>query len=68
MMKFEGKMPRWQIGLAFGILILKPIATSITLSSGWPGGIFAPAIFMGAVCGFLFGYGVENLFFIDLIN
>ena len=57
----------YTLWIAFGILILKPIATSITLSSGWPGGIFAPAIFMGAVCGFLFGYGVENLFFIDLI-
>ena len=54
--------------IAISILLLKPIATSITLSSGWPGGIFAPAIFLGAFCGYLFGFGVENLFYKDLID
>jgi len=58
----------YTLWIALGILILKPLATSITLSSGWPGGIFAPSIFLGAICGFLFGFGVENIFFKDLIN
>ncbi|MEC9381992.1 MAG: chloride channel protein [Thermodesulfobacteriota bacterium] len=54
--------------IAAGILILKPLATSITLSSGWPGGIFAPSIFLGAICGYMFGYGVETLLYSELID
>ncbi|MBT89047.1 MAG: hypothetical protein CMN79_00955 [Spirochaetales bacterium] len=52
----------YTLWIAIGILLIKPIATSITLSSGWPGGIFAPSIFIGALCGYLFGFGVENIF------
>ena len=52
----------YTLWIAIGILLLKPLATSITLSSGWPGGIFAPSIFIGALCGYLFGFGVENIF------
>lgn len=33
------------------ILLLKPLATCATVGSGWPGGLFAPAIFMGAATG-----------------
>ncbi len=36
------------------IFLLKPVATSVTVGSGWPGGLFAPAIFMGAATGGLF--------------
>tara|TARA_Y100000741_G_scaffold139675_1_gene105354 strand:+ start:1935 stop:3503 length:1569 start_codon:yes stop_codon:yes gene_type:complete len=57
----------YSIWIAIGILLLKPIATSITLNSGWPGGIFAPSIFMGAICGYLFGFGVESIFYPQLI-
>jgi len=42
-----------------GLIFLKPLATSITLGSGWPGGIFAPAIFIGAVTGNAFGKLVD---------
>lgn len=44
-----------------GLIFLKPIATAITLGSGWPGGVFAPAIFIGAMLGAGFGLGVEYL-------
>lgn len=36
-----------------GILILKPIVTSITLASGGDGGVFAPSLFIGAFLGLL---------------
>lgn len=45
-----------------GILILKPIATSITLASGGDGGVFAPSLFVGAFLGLLLAM-VLNTFF-----
>jgi CIC family chloride channel protein len=50
----------WYIALA--LVFVKIIATSITLGSGGSGGIFAPSLFMGAMLGFFFGYGVHSLF------
>jgi len=43
------------------LLLLKPIATSLTLSSGGSGGVFLPSLYIGGVAGGLFGYGA--LFF-----
>jgi len=34
------------------VILLKPIATSITLASGGDGGVFAPSLFIGAFLGF----------------
>ncbi|MCJ7554468.1 MAG: chloride channel protein, partial [Ignavibacteriaceae bacterium] len=48
--------------LAFGLIFLKIIATSLTLGSGGSGGIFAPSLYMGAMLGFFFGYLVHTLF------
>ena len=45
-----------------GILILKPIVTSITLASGGDGGVFAPSLFIGAFLGLLLA-SVLNTFF-----
>ena len=36
------------------LIILKPLATSLTLGSGGDGGVFAPSMFLGAVAGALF--------------
>jgi chloride channel protein, CIC family len=44
------------------ILVLKLIATSLTLGSGGSGGIFSPALFMGATLGAAFAW-VVNVFF-----
>ncbi|MNK06525.1 H(+)/Cl(-) exchange transporter ClcA [compost metagenome] len=49
------------IGLV-GILLLKPIITSITLSSGGDGGVFAPSLFIGAFLG-LFLAAILNTYF-----
>lgn len=40
--------------LVAGIMVVKPIATGMTIGSGGSGGIFAPSLFMGAFSGFLF--------------
>jgi chloride channel protein, CIC family len=46
-----------------GALVLaKAVATSITLGSGLPGGMFAPCLYLGAVAGGAFGYLAAQLF------
>ena len=42
-------------GLAFLLIFLKIISTSVTLGSGGLGGIFAPSLFIGAMLGSVFG-------------
>jgi len=54
-----GNLPLW---LLFALIFLKPLATSLTLGSGNSGGVFAPALFTGAVLGGAFGQVLENLF------
>ena len=53
-----------QLGVALLIILvfLKILATSFTLGSGNSGGIFAPALFMGALGGGVYGFGVNRLF------
>ncbi|MCY1481987.1 H(+)/Cl(-) exchange transporter ClcA [compost metagenome] len=43
-------------------ILLKPVMTSVTLSSGGDGGVFAPSIFIGALLGLLFAF-ISNRFF-----
>ncbi len=47
---------------AIALLILKLLATSLTLGSGGSGGIFAPSLFMGAMLGAAFGLVLHQLF------
>lgn len=49
-------------GTLAGILLLKPVITSITLAAGGDGGVFAPSIFIGAFLG-LFTAVLINTFF-----
>ena len=37
-----------------GVILVKPVATALTIGSGGSGGIFAPSLFIGAVTGFVF--------------
>ena len=48
--------------LLISLLFLKLLATSLTLGSGNSGGVFAPALFMGAMLGGLFGVGIDMMF------
>ncbi|MDR7371252.1 chloride channel protein [Flavobacterium aquidurense] len=50
-----------------GILILKPIVTSITLASGGDGGVFAPSLFIGAFLGLLLASILNTLFHVNVI-
>ena len=50
------------LGTVLILLILKMIATSLTLGSGGSGGVFAPGLFMGAMFGTAFEL-VVNIFF-----
>ena len=54
-----GQISVW---LLIVLIFMKLAATSLTLGSGNSGGIFAPALFMGAVAGGAFGVLVHHLF------
>lgn len=45
----------------FGVILVKPVASALTIGSGGSGGIFAPSLFLGGVTGFLFAVGVNVL-------
>lgn len=44
------------------MMLLKMVATSVTLGSGGSGGVFAPSLFIGAMLGGAFGIIVNKLF------
>jgi len=50
----------WQLAIA--LVILKIIATSLSLGSGGSGGIFAPSLFLGAVLGSFYGSIIATYF------
>ncbi len=50
------------IALLVVLIFMKLAATSLTLGSGNSGGIFAPALFMGAVAGGAYGFLMNLLF------
>lgn len=45
------------------IVLIKPIASAVTIGSGGSGGIFAPSLFVGGIVGFLFAYSKNMLGF-----
>lgn len=49
------------IGLLVGLVVLKVVATSLTLGAGGIGGIFAPVLFMGSAMGHCFALVLNNL-------
>lgn len=53
----------WWIGilLALATIFLKPITNAITLASGGEGGTFAPALKVGALFGFVFGFAIDSV-------
>jgi len=44
------------------LIVIKILATSITIGSGGSGGIFAPSLFLGAMAGGFFGVVVHTVF------
>ncbi len=55
----DGDTLLWRMA---ALVVLKSVATAITLGSGGAGGVFAPALFIGAVLGGSFGIVVHSLF------
>lgn len=49
-----------------GIIVVKVIAMSLTISSGGNGGIFAPSLFTGAVTGYFFAFAVNLTGIVEL--
>lgn len=48
--------------LLLALIVFKAVATSITLGSGLPGGLFAPVLYIGAVIGGAFGHLAQLIF------
>ena len=44
-----------------GIVLIKPIATALTIGSGGSGGIFAPSLFLGGITGYLSAITINNI-------
>ncbi|WP_339606176.1 chloride channel protein [uncultured Roseivirga sp.] len=44
-----------------GILLIKPVATGLTLGAGGSGGIFAPSLFIGAITGYIYSQTINFL-------
>jgi len=49
------------------LLLLKPVVTSLTLSGGGDGGIFAPSLFIGAILGFVVATVLNHFFNVGVV-
>ncbi|UCD99381.1 MAG: chloride channel protein [Chloroflexota bacterium] len=58
----ESLSNNFTIQITFALLLIKMLATLLTLGSGGSGGVFAPSLFMGAMLGATFGQVVNLLF------
>lgn len=47
------------IGLLVLLLLGKLVTIGLTSGSGWPGGVFAPALYLGAMAGGIFGWAAS---------
>jgi CIC family chloride channel protein len=52
----------------FVVILIKPIATALTIGSGGSGGIFAPSLFIGGMTGYLFAYLINQTGIADPIS
>lgn len=52
------------LGLAMlvGVMVAKLVVTPISIAGGFPGGVFAPSLFIGAAMGGAFGQAASQLF------
>lgn len=58
--------PWFIVGFTFLVVLAKPWAAALTVASGGSGGKFAPSMFYGALLGFAFAYGVNQLGWVQL--
>jgi CIC family chloride channel protein len=50
---------RVALGLVLWLIVAKPIATSLAVGSGNPGGVFTPTLLVGGCTGALYAYGLH---------
>ena len=50
------------IALLLGLMVAKLMMTPISIAGGFPGGVFAPSLFIGAALGGVFGQTASHLF------
>jgi CIC family chloride channel protein len=50
------------------IILVKPIASALTIGSGGSGGVFAPSLFLGGVTGYLFASVVNYTGLVDKLS
>ena len=55
----QGELALWLLAV---LIFAKIVATSLTLGSGFSGGVFAPALFIGAMLGGSYGKVMHSLF------
>ena len=53
---------RLTLGLLVALLVGKLILTPVAIGGGYPGGVFAPSLFLGAMLGAAFGSAADMLF------
>jgi CIC family chloride channel protein len=51
-----------------GVILIKPVATSLTIGSGGSGGIFAPSLFLGGITGFLAAMIINYVTGTDMVS
>jgi CIC family chloride channel protein len=62
----EIKNPYFILLFMLGVLLIKPLASAVTIGAGGSGGIFAPSLFIGGVLGFLFSAGSNTFLGTDM--
>lgn len=60
--------PLLPLAMLAALILLKIIATCLTLGSGGAGGLFAPSLVLGAVTGSFFGLALESLGIVENTN
>ena len=66
-LKHIGK--EWTLALfVLGMIIIKGVASALTIGSGGSGGVFAPSLFIGALSGFLFARVINLLGITDPVS
>jgi CIC family chloride channel protein len=56
------------LGFTVGLILIKPVATALTIGSGGSGGIFAPSLFIGGITGFFFATFINTITYSETIS
>lgn len=61
------ELGQWKLlVLVVALMLLKVVATSLTLGAGGNGGMFGPSLFIGGMCGFAFAHAINLTGMADL--